>query len=105
PSDLLTLVGLQKMGVDVPREAQEAYLDSWRAVGRIMGVEPVLLPADMSEASALCDGIARRQFVPCEEGRLMTRALLDGIDINMIPFTGVAPALMRRFLSPEIADG
>jgi ER-bound oxygenase mpaB/B'/Rubber oxygenase, catalytic domain len=101
----LTLVGLQKIGVDVPREAQEAYLDAWRVVGRIMGVEPVLLPADMSEAAVLFDRISQRQFVPCEEGRLMTRALLDGIDINMIPFTGVAPALMRFFLPPKIADG
>jgi hypothetical protein len=55
----------QKIGVDVPREAQEAYLDAWRAVGRIMGIEPVLLPADMSEAKVLYDRIARRQFVPC----------------------------------------
>jgi hypothetical protein len=101
----LPLVGLEKMGADLPSEAEEAYLGAWRTVGRVMGIDEELLPDNMSEATLLFDVIARRQFVPCEQGRLMTRALLDGIDINMGPFTGVAPALMRFFLPPAIADG
>jgi len=88
-------------------EAQEAYLDAWRAVGRILGIEPALLPDDLAEARTLTDTIHRRQIAPSKEGRLMTTALLDMLEENIPapPFKGVAGSLMRRFLPSEVADG
>jgi len=99
--------GLEKLGLDVEPEDQEAYLQAWCAVGRLLGIVPELIPDNMSEARELTDIIQRRQVAPCQEGRLMTRALLDMLEDN-IPgerFDGFGASLMRHFLPQDVADG
>jgi Dyp-type peroxidase family len=97
--------GLRRLGVTVGAEAAEAYLDAWRAVGRIMGIQEKLLPADMREAQALTETIVRRQVAASAEGRLMTGAMLEMLESNAPPlFKGFPAAMMRHFLSAETAD-
>jgi hypothetical protein len=97
--------GLRRLGVAVAPDAAEAYLDAWRAVGRIMGVREELLPLDMREAQALTETIVRRQVAGSAEGRQMTAALLHMLEDNAPPlFKGFPAAMMRHFLDPRTAD-
>jgi Dyp-type peroxidase family len=97
--------GLRRLGVAVAPEAAEDYLDAWRVVGRIMGIQERLLPTDMRDAQALTETIVRRQVDESAEGRLMAHALLEMLESNAPPlFKGFPAALMRHFLSAETAD-
>jgi hypothetical protein len=98
--------GLKKLDIDLTPDQEEAYLDAWRAVGRIMGVVPELLPASMAEGRELMAVIDRRQTEPSPEGREMMAALVGDIEQNLPPlFTNFAPALVRHFIPPALADG
>jgi len=97
--------GLRRLGVTVAPEAAEAYLDAWRAVGRIMGIRKELLPADMREAQALTETIIGRQVDESAEGRRMAGALLEMLESNAPPlFKGFPAAMMRHFLPAKTAD-
>ena len=101
----LVLDGLAMLDLEVARSDQEAYLDAWIAVGRVMGIREELIPADVAEARALTALIQRRQIAPSQEGREMTAALLDMMEQNVArPFHALAPALVRHFLPPDVAD-
>lgn len=98
--------GLQQLGIEVEPETQEAFLDAWRVVGRVMGIRPELLPADVAQARALTAAIERRQMDSSEEGRLMTQALLGVLEENSPPaFKGFSAALMHYLLPPGVATG
>jgi hypothetical protein len=95
------LDGLNKLGIDVRPEEQKSFLETWKAIGRIMGVREDLLPDDISAAQTLFETVGKRQNEPSPEGKAMTQALLDMLSKYGIP----GPALMRHFLSAELADG
>lgn len=98
--------GLKKLGIELTSDQEEAYLDAWRAVGRIMGVVPELLPASMAEARELMAVIDRRQTEPSPEGREMMAALVGDMEQNLpLLFANFAPALVRHFIPPALADG
>lgn len=101
----ITLDGLHKLGIHPPAEAEEQYLAAWRAVGRLMGVEPVLLPDTVADAELLTRRIQGRQIHESEAGRLMTRALLEMMAHNFGPlFEPMPAAMMRHFLPGNVAD-
>jgi len=95
------LDGLDKLGINVRLEEQQGFLETWKTVGRIMGVQEALIPDDMAAAKTLYETVQKRQDRPCAEGKAMTQALLDLMGKYGLP----AHALMRHFLSPELADG
>ncbi|HEY3499830.1 MAG TPA: oxygenase MpaB family protein [Polyangiaceae bacterium] len=99
-----TLDGLAKLGVHPSAEQKEQYLAAWRVVGRMMGLQEVLVPRDMAEAEALKQRIEDRQVAPSEEGRVLTRALLDLMERNSeLPVLRQLPAaLMRHFLPDPV---
>jgi len=102
----LVLDGLEKLDIHLSEDEQQAYLDAWLAVGRIMGVHPELLPADMQEAGELTRRVLGQQIDPCEEARLLTQALLDMLRECTPPGFQEFPAgLMRRFLPQDVAEG
>jgi hypothetical protein len=95
----ITLDGLRKLGYAVTDEDAEAYLHCWNVVGHILGIRPDMMAANYADAAALVGRIAARQFAACEEGRMMTRALVEMMQ-HEIPGTLLdhVPALLIRYL-------
>lgn len=101
----LAIDGLRKLGAKISLEAAEAYFLVWCAVGQLMGVLPEMIPDNLAQAAELKDLISRRQFAPSDEGRQMTRALIEMLEKNSPPLLESIPAgLMRLFLQEEIAN-
>jgi hypothetical protein len=102
----ITLDGLRRLGYRIAEDEAEAYLHCWNVIGHILGVRPELLAGNFGEATALADRIAERQFATCEEGRAMTRALIEmmwhAIPGNM--FDRMPQLLMRYLLRDRVAD-
>jgi hypothetical protein len=101
-----TMDGLSKLGVDPPPQAKEQYLSAWRYVGRLMGLEEALIPRTMAEAEHLKQRIEDRQVAPSEEGRVLTKALLDMMERNseLPPLRAMPSTLMRHFLPGNVSD-
>lgn len=104
----LPLDALHRMGVRIPREDRDAYVQTWGVVGRLIGVQEALIPADVDQAKALCDRIQARQVhpeIPNPDGRDLTTALLAMME-SKVPVRALrfGPAsLMRLFLPPAVA--
>ena len=100
----ITLDGLNRLGIRITPQEQEAYLAAWVAVGALMGIEPPLLPATVAEARDLTALIERRQVRESAEGREMIAALLGMMESNMPhPFKTVPGCLIREFLPDHVA--
>jgi hypothetical protein len=100
----LILDGLARLGVKLTPPEQQAYLDTWLAVGRLMGAEPELLPRTVAEATATTALIERRQVAESPEGREMTAALLGMMQTNMPhPFKSMPGCLIREFMPSNVA--
>jgi uncharacterized protein (DUF2236 family) len=100
----LILDGLARLGVRLTPQEQQAYLDAWLAVGRLMGVEPELMPRTVADAKATTELIERRQVAESPQGREMTAALLGMMQTNMPhPFKSMPGCLIREFLPSNVA--
>jgi len=101
----IILDGLARLGVRLPPDQQQAYLETWLAVGQLMGIEPELLPATVAEAKALTALIERRQVADSPEGREMMTALLHMMQSNVpMAFHTVPGCLIREFLPTDVAQ-
>jgi hypothetical protein len=101
----ITLDGLRRLGYALADEDAAAYLHFWNVVGHILGVRPDMLAVDLADAAALAARFAERQFAPCDEGRMMTRALVEMMQ-HEIPGNLFDPApemLIRYFLGDATA--
>jgi len=97
--------GLDRLGLPLKPEEQEAYLDSWKAVGHLMGVHPTLIPHTIADAKILTATIERRQIAPSPEGKQLAQALLQMMDHASPRFAhGIPPAIMRSLLPPDVSD-
>lgn len=97
--------GLAHLGLPLDAEEQEAYLDSWKAVGHLMGVHPTLIPHTIADAKILTATIERRQIAASPEGKQLAQALLQMMDHASPRFAhGIPPAIMRALLPPNVAD-
>lgn len=100
----LILDGLARLGVRLTARDQQAYLETWLAVGRLMGIEPQLLPRTVADAKATTDLIERRQIAESPQGREMTAALLGMMQTNMPhPFKSMPGCLIREFVPANVA--
>lgn len=101
----LILEGLETLGVPLPAADQAAYTATWMHVGRLMGIEPALLPSTVADTEWLTRTIERRQVAPSPEGVEMTAALLGMMRDNLpAGLASVPPALIREFLPGDVAD-
>ena len=83
---------------------QQAYLETWLAVGLLLGIEPQLLPDTVAEARATTELIERRQVAESPQGREMTAALLGMMQSNMPhPFKSMPGCLIREFVPANVA--
>jgi uncharacterized protein (DUF2236 family) len=100
----LILDGLARLGVTLSPSEQQAYLDSWLAVGELIGIEPALLPRTVEDAAAVTALIEQRQVAESAQGREMMTALLEMMQDNLPhPFRSMPASLIREFLPPEVA--
>jgi hypothetical protein len=101
----LAVDGLRKLGANISIEAAQTYLDAWCGIGSLMGVVPEMIPDNLEDGANLRNHISRRQFAPSDEGREMTRALIEMLQKNSPPLMeGIPTGLMRLFMEREIAD-
>jgi hypothetical protein len=110
---IAVVVGLESLGTQIAGEEAEAYIQLWRLVGHVLGVEPEITPASMYDARGLAELIAAIQGPPDEDSRSLTRALLESpLDAahthaarrdaeRRIRFT---QALCRHLVGDELAD-
>ena len=100
----LILDGLAKLGVKLTPQEQQAYVDTWLVVGRLMGIEPELLPRTVADAKATTELIERRQIAESPQGREMTAALLGMMETNLPhPFKSMPGCLIREFVPANVA--
>lgn len=104
---VVILDALDIMGIELKAEEKRAYLHSWRCVGHVLGIRDDMIPKDLEDAYALYAAIQRRQFAPSEQGKVLTKALIDAME-GYVPgklFDGAAAVYVRKFLGDELADG
>lgn len=104
---LMVIRGLRTMGFKITYDEQMSYIQYWSWIGAILGVNPELLPKNGKQAHDLEHSISQRQFKSSEEGRQLTRSLLqcfyqlnDGKEIKNEEISG----FMRFLLGNKVAD-
>lgn len=102
----IVIRGMRKMGIELEDSDAEAYLHFWNVVSVIMGIDKVLIPNNLREAYVMDKVIAKRQFRASEEGKLLTKALLDTMEKFIEnPLLKSFPAAQMRFLmGDEVSD-
>jgi hypothetical protein len=74
---LIVLRGLRKLGFDIDKAYEDAYLIHWAVVGTVMGIEDPLAVTEIKMASKLDKSISKRQFRSSIEGTELTNSLLN----------------------------
>jgi hypothetical protein len=102
----IVIRGMRKMGTEPDESDSEAYLHFWNVVSVIMGIDKQLIPSNLREAFVMDKVIAKRQFRPSDEGKLLTKALLDTMEKFIeSPLLKSFPAAQMRFLmGDKVAD-
>jgi hypothetical protein len=102
----VTVDGLQRLGYGLTNEEAEAYMHCWKVVGHILGIRPELQPVDYADGWALAQRIQKRQYAACDEGRMMTKALVEMMQYY-VPgdlLDGVPVTFIRYFLGDRVGD-
>ena len=95
----IVIRGMRISGNEPSEADSEAYLHLWNVVSVIMGIDEVLIPNNLREAFVMDKVIAKRQFRASDEGKLLTRALLDTMEkLIENPLLKSFPAAQMRFL-------
>ncbi|MFS8069291.1 MAG: oxygenase MpaB family protein [Byssovorax sp.] len=71
------LEGLRDLGFRISSDESESYMQLWRYVSRLIGVDPEISVSAELEARALADLIAATQAAPDDDSRALVRALLE----------------------------
>jgi hypothetical protein len=107
------LDGLDKLGCRIEAKEREDYIQLWRYVGHVIGVQHDILPTSVVEAYRLAGIIEMTQGEPDDDSRALTRALLDA-SIQAAKddrerrraerFSRFAYGLCRTLVGDELAD-
>ena len=88
----LLLDGLKKLGVKLTAEEEQNFLLYWVEIGKRLGVNRKLLPADMDEAEELTE------FVKARQVRLTIHAHTDQLTASLIKFmTDGLPRILQFY--------
>ncbi len=110
---LVVLAGLRKLGFRVTVAEAQRYVQLWRYVGSVLGVDPELLPPTEQDGLKLADLIVRTQGEPDADSRALTAALMevgrrrartDAERRRAARMAPVARGISRRLLGAELAD-
>lgn len=104
-----SLVGLQVLdrgGVRLSLDDQEAYVHAWSVIGHGMGIRDDLLPLDRHDAQEVFRRIQRRAYATSPSGVELTSAAIDVMQdlLRLRLLRGVPAAGIREYLGDEIAD-
>jgi hypothetical protein len=110
---IILLDGLRTLGVHVPYDDGERYMQLWRYSSHLIGVDPDLLPSSEVEAMRYAELIQSTTGDPDEDSRRLTRALLssplEGAKTRADRRNGerrrtFGTALCRELVGDELAD-
>jgi hypothetical protein len=102
----VVLDSIERLGLPVTKDQEEAYFHAWRNVGHVMGIRAEVLPADVDDGRALMDAIRRRQYTASQAGEELTGALLKLMS-TVVPglvFNPVPARLIRFLIGDQTAD-
>lgn len=99
---LIAIRGLRKLGHKISPEKANAYIQFWNAIGLNLGIKRELLPGNNREAFSLEKQISTRGFYPTDEGKLLTRTLIDHMRAETKDQVPVE-SLMHYLLGKEVA--
>jgi hypothetical protein len=97
---------MEKLNMKFTTEEAEDYYYVWRMIAEMLGIRADLIPANVAEARKMMAFISARQFGSSEEGKAMTKALLDMFE-RVIPghyAEGNLHELIRYLVGDEVAD-
>lgn len=98
----IVVSGLEQLHIKLDPADADAYLQTWFAIGRRMGIHDDLIPANRQEAEELTRVIRQRQIAGSPEGIALTKALIDGYaEFEGLP--KAAPASMVHFFLDDDA--
>jgi len=102
----LVLEGLETLGVKISDVDKESYIHSWRVVGHFMGIDSDLLPNNTKDAFALGYGIFDKERAESEQGKFLTKSLIDFMTLKSSNHTMhlVVDDLLRLLISDQTAD-
>lgn len=101
---LIVIRGLQKLGVELTETEKQAYMYLWNCVGQLLGIDSPLMPNDVRQAAVLERAIRIRQFRPNDDGKKLTKALVDMYEEDW-PFKGLRPAdMISGFMGREVSN-
>lgn len=93
----VVLDGLERLGVTLQPEEQQAYFQVWMAIGRVMGIRQDLIPENLADCKALTQLIHQRQIAASPEGVALASALVEGYQGLMPDFLRGTPASMIHY--------
>jgi hypothetical protein len=94
------LQGLRTLGVRIPPEDADAYMQLWRWSGWLIGMEPELLVSSEAEGDRIVELISATMADPDEDSRGLTRALLDApVQLAKTPREVARAKRLRQFSS------
>jgi hypothetical protein len=73
----VTLEGLRQLGLQISDDEGADYMQLWRYIGHLMGVDEELLPASEREGEELAGLIEMTQAEPDDDSRALVRSLLE----------------------------
>jgi hypothetical protein len=108
--------GLEMMGLRVSAQEKEDYVQLWRYVAHVIGVDHELIPTSEAEARRYAELIELTQGAPDQDSKALTHALLNGPiramskrDERSLAVArtqrDLAEGLCRSFVGEEVADG
>lgn len=110
---LSVILGLRALGVQIEDEEAERYIQLWRFVSHVLGVDPELIAGSMYDATGLAEMISAIQGPPDADSASLTRALLESPRgparsraeaRNMERQVRFGEAMCRHLVGDELAD-
>lgn len=95
---------LEKSGIIVTKEEKEAYLHLWKVVGHILGIHRDLMPKNYRESLDILDTFRRIAYGPTDEGRALTKVLIEFVQRNIHGPDNLITDWMRFWLDDDLCD-
>lgn len=102
----VVLDGMEKMGVAVSPADAQAWIDTWRILGKNLGIEPELMPTTREMAAVYAAEIQSVRAGSTPEGKTLAAALVDFL-AGLSPAHLMAPLVptqIRFFLGDQRGD-
>lgn len=99
----VVLAGLYRLGLEITREEAQSYLDAWGVVGRILGIEPDVIPKTIAEAEELTTALSLEAQGNTLSGKQLTVALAGLVGEVLGPLACLRFSLIRYFTGPTLA--